>query len=238
MADRRVIAALPAYNEAENLPDLLAALKPFCDRIVVVDDGSADATQAIARDGGAHVVVHETNKGLGPTIRDALRAAAELCDDNDVVVTMDADMTHPTALIPDMVARLDGGADVVIASRYRPGAQVRGLAWHRRLMSLGASWLFRLRYPTRGVRDYTCGYRVYRAAVLRDALSHYGDRFVEAEGFSCMAEILLKLRARGCRFDEVGFVLRYDLKGGASKMQLWRTVGRTLGLLLRGTRER
>ena len=233
MDNRQIIAALPAYNEAENLPQLLTALKPFCSQIVVVDDGSTDATQAIARDGGAHLVIHPTNQGLGPTIRDALQTAATLCDDDGLVVTMDADMTHPASLIPQMIQRIDSGADVVIASRYRAGAAVRGLALHRRWLSLGASWLFRLVYPTRGVRDYTCGYRVYRAKVLRDATARYGPALVEAEGFSCMAEILLKLRAMGCCFDEVGFVLRYDLKGGASKMQLWRTVKRTLGLLVK-----
>jgi len=105
--------------------------------------------------------------GLGETIRDALELAARKADPEDVVVTMDADNTHPVELIPEMVPRLLEGYDVVIASRYRTGASVVGLSGFRRLMSFGARLIYQAVFPIRGVRDYTCGFRAYRAGFSR-----------------------------------------------------------------------
>ena len=111
--------------------------------------------------------------------------------------------------------------------------QLRGVPWHRNALSLGASVLFRALFPTRGVRDYTSGYRAYRGQVLRDAFARYGDAFVDQEGFQCMVDILLKLREMDVIFNEVPLILRYDNKEGASKMNVWRTTRNTLGLLAR-----
>ena len=91
--------------------------------------------------------------------------------------------------------------------------------------------LFQLFFPTRGIRDYTCGYRAYRASVLTEAFRRYGDDFVNQEGFQCMVDILIKLRRMDLIFREVPLILRYDLKGGASKMNVARTVRRTLELM-------
>jgi dolichol-phosphate mannosyltransferase len=123
--------------------------------------------------------------------------------------------------------------DVVIASRYQPGSAIRGVPFLRLVMSFGAGWLFRLVFPVRGVRDYTCGFRGYRARVLQEALLEEGDRFFDQDGFQCMVDILLKLSRRPLLFSEVPLVLRYDLKGGVSKMRVGQTVRKTLALLLR-----
>src|SRR5438132_836794 len=98
------------------------------------------------------------------------------------------------------------------------------------LYRIVASFFFRAVFPTRGVRDFTCGYRAYRASILRRVSSEYGDALFEFDGFQCMADLLLKLRAAGARFYEVPLVLRYDLKQGQSKMRVLRTVRQTLQL--------
>jgi len=146
---------------------------------------------------------------------------------------MDADNTHTPGLIGSMVRLIEEGSDVVIASRYQPGAQVWGVPFHRRRLSDGARLLFRLVFPIRGVRDYTCGYRAYRASLLKRAFDTLGDQFVSEQGFQCMVDILLKLRRMNAVFREVPMILRYDLKGGVSKMRVGRTIFRTLGLMLR-----
>jgi dolichol-phosphate mannosyltransferase len=146
---------------------------------------------------------------------------------------MDADLTHTPGLIASMVRMIHEGRDVVVASRYRPGSAVVGLALHRRLISQLASWLMRIVFPIRGIRDYTCGYRAYRSQVLKAALHKYGENLIDQEGFQCMVDILLKLRRMSLAFGEVPMVLRYDQKGGASKMKLLRTARQTLSLLLR-----
>ena len=179
------------------------------------------------------LAVHLSNRGLGETIRDALRLASEVASDDDLIVTMDADNTHPPELIPEMIRHIKQGADVVIASRYRPGARVVGLSRFRRSMSLGARLLFGTVFPIEGVRDYTCGFRMYRPSVLRRAFETYGDRLVSERGFACMAEILLKVSRLRVRCSEVPLVLGYNRKKSVSMMRVGRTVMTTLGLMTR-----
>ena len=244
---RSVIVVLPAYNEeaaiAPLVGDLEMELGGLAHRIVVVNDGSTDRTQAIlvrlqAAVPSLQVIRHERNGGLGSTIRDGLHAALCMAGDDDVIVTMDADRTHLPALAQRMVALVREGCDVVIASRYREGARIVGLSALRRFLSRAASLLFRFAFPIPGVRDYTCGYRAYRAAVLKDAMARYGPALLQQEGFSCMVDILLKLRRLPVVFGEVPIVLRYDRKRGASKMPVWKTVRATLGLLVRAAMQR
>ena len=87
--------------------------------------------------------------------------------------------------------------------------------------------------PVKGARDYTCGFRVYRVTTLRKAVAAWGDRFVEEAGFTCMAEILLKLGRGGAKVIEWPLILRYDLKEGASKMKIMRTITRYFAMAWR-----
>jgi dolichol-phosphate mannosyltransferase len=153
--------------------------------------------------------------------------------DDDIVVTMDADDTHAPGLISRMTMLIEEGNDVVVASRYAPGGRVLGVPLSRRVLSRGASLLFRVVYPVRGVRDYTCGYRAYRAGLLREAFARWGDEFISAPGFSCMVDILLKLHRLRAVVTEAPLVLRYDRKPGKSKMDVRRTMAQTLSLLAR-----
>jgi dolichol-phosphate mannosyltransferase len=146
---------------------------------------------------------------------------------------MDADDTQAPGLMLQMSRMVAEGHDVVIASRYRPGARTVGVPWTRRLLSRAGSLLFRALLPIDGVRDFTCGYRAYRAEVIQRALADLGDRFVDQDGFQCMVDLLLKLRGRGLVFGETPIVLRYDQKEGASKMRVGRTALSTLVLLVR-----
>jgi dolichol-phosphate mannosyltransferase len=180
------------------------------------------------------VETHAVNQGLGATIRDGLLKACELADPHDVLVTLDADNTHTPELILRMVRTVREGLDVVVASRYRPGSRVRGVPLGRRILSRVASVVFRVLFPIKGIRDYTCGYRAYRAGALQSVIARSGGTFFEEEGFQVMVDILLKLRRdEDLIFGEVPLILRYDLKEGASKMDVGRTVRRTLSLVIR-----
>jgi dolichol-phosphate mannosyltransferase len=239
----KVLVTLPAYNEEESLPELLERIgEAFADshlpyEIVIVNDGSKDATAQIIEQYSLqmpiHAVTHVVNQGLGVTIRDGMREACERANERDIILTMDADNTHPPGLIPRMVQMIHEGCDVVIASRFQNGASVTGVPFNRHLLSYGARLLFTVMFPTKGVRDYTSGFRAYRVSVVREAFEKYGDNFVGEKGFSCMADILLKLRKSKALFGEAPLRLRYDLKGGESKMQVFRTITLTLKLLFR-----
>jgi dolichol-phosphate mannosyltransferase len=237
-----LIVVLPAFNEALNLVALLdrieSTLSDIEHRVIVVDDGSTDETASIAASRSAAGVVLQKNPhnmGLAETLKRGLVAAVDRATGpDDVIVTMDGDNTQPPELIPRMLEAIRGGSDLVIASRYRTGARVQGLSVPRRGLSLGASWLFRAVLPIAGVRDYTCGFRAYRATLLRTAFERLGpDQLVSERGFSCMVDILLRLRAFNPVVSELPLDLRYDLKQGASKMRVARTVGATLRVMLR-----
>ena len=156
-AAARVLVVLPAYNEEQDLGVLLRRLDQsmhedgFPYQIIVVDDGSRDATARIAADHARHMPIqverHEVNQGLGATIRDGLRVAVSLAGDEDVIVVMDADNTHTPGLIRNMIRVVREGADVVIAWRYQSGSYIRGVPLHRKLLSLGARFLFQLFFP-------------------------------------------------------------------------------------------
>jgi len=236
-----VIVTLPAYNEEGTLATLLERIRESMEengieyRVIVVNDGSSDRTGEIV-DRMREIVPltridHDTNRGLGEAIRTGLLAAIEDAKDRDSIVTMDSDNTHTPGLIARMVRGIREGNDVVIASRFQPGAHVIGVPLYRRVLSRVGSLLFRIAFPTPGVRDFTSGYRAYRAGVVRQAFETYGGEFVAESGFSCMVDILLKLRRLGAIITEVPLVLRYDMKYGVSKMLVIRTIRDTLALL-------
>jgi dolichol-phosphate mannosyltransferase len=239
----RLWVVLPAYNEAGSMVKLLDTLlrelgSDYSDfAILVVNDGSTDETAAIVRGyestGRVTLIDQPRNRGLAETLRTGLLAAVRQAGPDDVVVVMDADNTHPAGLVFRMTRRIREGNDVVIASRYREGSHVRGLKFRRRALSSAASWMFRIVFPTPGVRDYTCGYRAYRAGILAQLVEKHGQEFISERGFACMVDILLRLREQGAIFSEVPLVLRYDRKEGRSKMKVLPTVKETLSLLVR-----
>ncbi len=234
---------MPAYNEAARLPALLSRWVEVTGKLgtshryVIVDDGSADATPDLLRSfsatQSARIITHPSNVGLGASLRDGLRFVADHAEDDDVVVMMDADNTQPPELLPEMLERMKFcGCDVVIASRYRSGSQVLGLSWLRRLLSFGAGVVFRVIFPIRGVRDYTCGYRLYRVGLIKRAFERYGSRFCDRSGFECTVDILLRLAQLGAGFDEVAMTLNYIDKAGHSSMSVGRTTLGTVKLIL------
>ena len=239
----RILVVLPAYNEEQALPHLLDSLLDNLSEerkeysIIVVNDGSRDRTgEVVDSYAKRHPILalhNDSNKGLAETMRRGLMEAVSKAGPNDIIVTMDADNTHPAGLTLRMIRSIREGHDVVIASRYREGSQVRGVPFGRRLLSRAASWLFRIFFPIRGVRDYTCSYRAYRADVTKSLIEQYGREFISERGFSCMIDILLRLRERDLVFAEVPLVLRYDLKPGRTKMRVLPTIFDTLKLLIR-----
>ena len=240
----------PMYNEEGNIAAFVGAVDPVARtlgvpfEIILVDDGSSDGTwEAITAHTGEMPVVpvrHEVNRGLAEALRSGLQVAVGQAGPDDVIVTMDADNTQAPGLVMRMLGLVREGHDVVIGSRYVSGARVVGVPFHRRVLSGGASLLMRAVFPIQGVRDYTCGFRAYRVSILQAAFARYGEGLISQKGFSCMVDILLKLRTLEPDpiMGEVPLVLRYDLKHGMSKMRAARTIVDTLVLMGRNLRGR
>ena len=239
---RRLWIGLPAYNEEATIPALFPRFKEaLADtgatyRIVLYNDGCTDRTVERAlewtKELNVEVIGKPVNMGLGEGLRCLIAHAAEHGAADDVLFIMDCDDTHHPRQFAGMLAALDRGFDVVIASRYRRGARIAGVAPHRQMLSLGAATLFKLLHWCPGVRDYTCGFRAYRVALLQRARTHYGARLIEERGFACMVELLLKLNHLGAKMCEVPLDLRYDLKQSASKMDVGGNTTRLLKKLV------
>jgi dolichol-phosphate mannosyltransferase len=225
-----IVVLLPAYNEEASLPPLMPKLRqvlrtmgePY--RIVVCNDGSRDQTaqllQDLQLDGDLDVITHRINRGLGETSRDLFEHAAEITTAGDVIVRMDCDDTHEPEFIPRLVAKLREGHDVVVASRFAPGGGQMGVSTYRAIISQGANLFMKVFFPIRGLREYTCGFRAYRAEMIQRAIMYFGNNFIQLKGlgFTCTLEKMVKLKLLGAGFAEAPFVLRYDKKLSTSKM--------------------
>lgn len=238
--NQEVAFVLPAYNEEKDLPALLDRIKEtmagqkFRYHVVVVDDGSKDRTAEIALAAAntmpLKLIKHEVNRGLGGAMQtglsDGMRGA-------DFVATMDSDNSHDPAYVTQMIQFLNSnpGTDLVIASRYQKGSVVKGVPYLRQLMSYGCFFMMKVLAPFRNVRDYSTGFRVYRASILNDVAANYQGQLIEESGFVCQLELLLKLRAINAKAAEIPYTLRYDLKEGVSKLRIWRTIKRYFAVI-------
>jgi len=235
---------LPAFNEAESLkvllPELIRTLKAerLQYKVYVVDDGSSDNTSKVVENFSAHsprikLIAHKINKGLAETINTGFMEALKRSRSGDILITMDADNTHLPGLIIRMARLINEGNDIVISSRFVSGSRVRGVPAVRRLLSFSAGAIFKILFPIPGVKDYTCGFRAYRVDLIKKGMGIYKEKFISEKGFSCMVDILLKLRRLDPICAEVPMILRYDLKKGKSKMNVVRTIVETLKLILK-----
>jgi dolichol-phosphate mannosyltransferase len=222
---------LPAYNEEATIAEVIDAIharlrldgEDF--EIVAVDDGSRDATPGLldaiaARDPVVRVVHHARNQGLGRALRTGFQAAQ-----GRLVVTMDADMTHPPEMIGELVRACD--CDFVVASRFVPGGGMQGVPWWRVIISQIGNLVFRLLFRTT-LRDITAGYKIYRTALLRDLP-------IDSAGFEVQLEITIRLLKSGATVKEIPYVLG-SRTAGESKLNYPRVIAkyfRLMGVLLR-----
>ena len=221
---------LPAYNEEDSLPHLLPEIDAAFRkagasyRMVVVNDGSVDSTPAILENLEAtlplDVIHHQINRGLGETERDGFEYVAARCQRDDFIVRVEGDRTHPPEYALRLVEKLQEGFDVVITSRFQPGGGQEGVNAYRAFISRCANIFMAVLFRIPGVREYSCGYRGYRAGVIQDAVAMFGNSFIQLRGlgFTSTIEMIIKLHLLGCRFAEIPFVLRYDRKKSPSKM--------------------
>jgi len=225
-----IAVLLPAYSEENSLSQLMPKIKNSLEKmeeeymVIVCNDGSYDRTQEVleqfAKEMPIKIIPHKINRGLGETSRDLFECAAENCSDDDVIVRMDCDDTHEPEFIPELVRKLRSGYDVVIASRFEKGGGQVGVNAYRAFISRAANYFMKIFFPIPGLKEYSCGFRAYRAGKIKEAIDFYGNQFIQLKGlgFTCTLEKIVKLKIIDARFAEVPFVLRYDQKRSSSKM--------------------
>jgi len=213
----RVLVVMPTYNERENVAAVLTAVRssaPGVD-ILVVDDNSPDGTAKLVNETGealGHIdlLQRPAKQGLGSAYRDGFRLALER--GYDVVVSMDVDLSHDPAVLPEMLRLIAAGADAVIGSRYVAGGGTVDWPLRRRLLSRYGNRYTSLvlRLP---VRDCTSGYRAYRS----DALAEIDPGSTTAEGYAFLTELVRRLVRARRRVVETPIVFA-DRRYGTSKM--------------------
>jgi dolichol-phosphate mannosyltransferase len=212
----RVLVVIPTYNEAENLPAIVARLRravPAAE-VLVVDDNSPDGTGAVAdrlaaADGCVHVLHRAGKQGLGAAYVAGFGWAGER--GFDAVVEMDADGSHAPEELPRLLDRLRE-ADVVLGSRWVDGGRVRNWPVHRLLLSRGGNLYTRLALGM-PVKDATGGYRAYRMA----ALEKMDLASVSSQGYCFQVDLAWRAHRLGLRVVEVPITF-VERERGTSKM--------------------
>jgi dolichol-phosphate mannosyltransferase len=227
----QVSVIVPTYNEKENIEALVTQLLalPTGVRVIMVDDNSPDGTGEIAdrlavESEGRVSVIHRPGKlGLGTAYIAGFKQA--LADGADLICSMDADFSHDPRYIPDLVAKIEQGHDLVIGSRYvRGGGSTQ--SWDRKVFSWGANTITRLVLGLHA-RDTTAGFRCYR----RQALESLDLDSIKSSGYSFLFEMLFRVERRGWKVGEVPIIFE-DRRLGASKVSK-NEIFRALGMVLR-----
>ena len=219
-----VTVVLPTYNEAANLPVVVAGLLglPLPGlRVLVADDNSPDGTGRIADElaarygPGRMTVVHRAGKqGLGRAYVDGMTRA--IATGTEFVVQMDSDLSHAPAYLPQMLGTLlSTGADVVIGSRYVAGASLASeWSWHRRALSGFANYYVRALLHL-GIRDVTAGFKIWR----RSALEAIDVASIRSNGYSFQVEMNYRTVRHGLKIVELPIHFA-DRREGESKMNV------------------
>lgn len=238
-----VYILLPAYNEEKGIGKVLERIRalalqssePF--RVVVVDDGSWDHTSEIIASFSDRLDIKlftfGQNRGVSEVFKTGMRFIAEDSrnPEEDICIVLDSDNTQDPGLIPEMTKKIQAGDDIVIASRFARGGKMVGCPWMRQCFSFVVSGMMQLLIRLPQVRDYSTFYRAYRVRVLKEGFARYGDGLFAGRGFAAIGALLIKLGNVTSRISEIPFILRYDLKAGASGIKLMKTIRGYLELI-------
>ncbi len=204
----KISIVLPCRNEALSLEQLLPALKSLMPgaELIVVNDGSTDDTEEIAKAGDVIVLNHPYSKGNGSAIKSGARAAT-----GDIIIFMDADSQHSPSDIEKLLARLNDGFDMVVGSRDNLGHASRHRSLANRFYNRLASWMV-----GHSVRDLTSGFRAVRREKFLEFL------YLLPNGFSYPTTITMA-------FFRAGYAVAYEpvdvkprMQGTESHIRLWR----------------
>ena len=209
----RVQALVPAFNEARTIAKVVSGLFPHVAAVCVVDDGSTDGTADAARRAGADVMMNPGGRGKGTAIRSGLARVLER--DCSHVLLIDGDLQHLPEEAPLLIAEAERtGADVVLGERRFDRRAMPASRYHaNRIGSLALS-----RFLGVAVRDTQCGFRLFKADLLRRLP-------LTARGYDIETEMLVKLKRRGGVIASVPITAVYT--GQRSKLRPVRDTTKT-----------
>ncbi len=217
----RVVAIIPAFNEEKRIPTVVSGTRKYVDGVIVVDDGSTDATAGMAERAGATVVQHGENCGAGAATMTGMEAARRM--GADIVVTLDADEQHDPNDIPALLEPiLAGRADIVFANRF--GKRNR-IPLVRRIFN-GLGNLVTFSVTGRWVNDSQCGFKVFGPRAVREVR-------IRMSGYEFCTEIVREAVQHRWRSAEVPIKVMYSAYTLAKGQSFANGVKTALKILLR-----
>jgi glycosyltransferase involved in cell wall biosynthesis len=224
-----IYICIPSYDEAPTIGLLLWKVRqvfagfPREYQLLVLDDGSQDGTPEVleryTRVLPLTVVRHQERRGYAVSVEDLLRLAVERTDrpKRDAAVLMHADFTHGPNFIPDLVRRIESGADIVIAQSRLEGEPSRS----RRLVRRLAPVLLRGVVSVPGVSDVVSGFSIFRLVTLRNAFRSQPAPLLTTQGWAANAELYNRTARHARRVETIAAVERSDLRQRASRVNSW-----------------
>jgi glycosyltransferase involved in cell wall biosynthesis len=195
------IAAMPAFNEEKHIAKTIIGCRKYVDKVLVVDDGSSDATAEIARALGALVIKHPKNRGYGAALQTIFNTAREVNADKMVII--DSDGQHDPCEIPILLEPLNNGADVVIGSRFVNGNGKNVPAYRK----AGMKVLDAATNMAGGINvtDTQSGFRAYRRSAIEKIR-------IKDDDMSAGSEILMQIKDHDLKFEEVEIHCKYGVE--------------------------
>jgi dolichol-phosphate mannosyltransferase len=233
-----------ALNEEENLPKLIADISNSFNyinisyQIIICIDASTDKSFEILTElqkkYPIKILEYINQRGLGLAFKRLIGEVARNSDDNDLVISLDADNSHACSQIQEMIKYFnDNQLDFLVASRFCKTSSSKGFPLYRQLISKSVSILLQILFPIikksgGKLKDYTSGFRIYSAKILKKSLEIYGNNYIAEPEFTYTCEFLIKLAKINAAIDETPISYNYNQKIGKSKLKisknLWRLI--------------
>ncbi|UJG44336.1 MAG: glycosyltransferase family 2 protein [Candidatus Heimdallarchaeum endolithica] len=202
-----VTVIIPAYNEEETIEKAIKEVKPYCNHVVVINDGSTDNTKQKAEMAGAIVVNHKLNQGLGKSLRDGVRKALSL--GSEIIINFDADLQYKAKDIPSLVYYIiHEDYDLMMGSRL--AGKIEKMHWFKKFGNKLYTKL--LRYLTKvGISDGQTGFRAFSAEFAKQ-IKIRGD-------FTYTQEMILEAVSKKSKIGEVPIYFRKRDSGSSRLMK-------------------
>jgi glycosyltransferase involved in cell wall biosynthesis len=200
--NRNILACIPAFNAEKSIAQVIRIAKKYVNLVIVVDDGSTDATREQAIKAKAKVISHPINLGYGAAITSCLRAGIEA--GADIIITLDSDLQHNPEEIPLLIKPiLNGNADIVTGSRFVEQNGGNGMPIYRKFGILFLTKVTNFMAKTT-ITDATTGFRAYSSYAARTLAS-----MLFCSGMGASSQILIAAFRSGLRIQEVQVNILY-----------------------------